>query len=110
MSKTFEQLNNESLRLEKRLKHLDEQTKLRQARLKDRAHEIKARGVAYLGGKCQRCGNVFPNCVYDFHHRNPKHKEKNISSMIRHDWERIVKELDKCDLLCSNCHRIIHYE
>ena len=68
----------------------------------------KARAVEYLGGKCEDCGGVYPQQVYDFHHRDPK--EKDISpARARHlSWENYKKEIDKCVLLCANCHRIKH--
>lgn len=61
---------------------------------------------------CIKCGNNHP-AVLDFHHRNPKEKEVNISQALsRFGWglERVLKEIEKCDVLCSNCHRILHYE
>lgn len=49
--------------------------------------------------------------VLDFHHRNPQDKDGNISSMImKNSKEKILQEIDKCDILCSNCHRDIHYQ
>ena len=67
--------------------------------------ELKKRAIIYLGGKCRRCGGVFPDEVYDFHHRDASLKEFHISrKSVR--WATLVKELDKCDLLCANCHRI----
>lgn len=71
------------------------------------ANKIKA--IEYLGGQCKQCGGVFHPSVYDFHHRNPKEKEIGISVIKGRKWENIQTELDKCDLLCSNCHREIHY-
>jgi hypothetical protein len=62
-----------------------------------------------LGGKCMRCNESFPRCVYDFHHRDVTTKVNAISNLLRKPkllWE----ELKKCDLLCANCHRIVHFE
>lgn len=65
--------------------------------------------IDYLGGCCQDCGNKFITAVYDFHHRNPEEKEYSISDRVDHATiEELKKEADKCDLLCSNCHRIRH--
>ena len=59
---------------------------------------------------CKSCGENRIPCL-DFHHPNPKEKEYNVSKMIiRYGKERILKEIKKCDVLCSNCHRIWHYE
>jgi 5-methylcytosine-specific restriction endonuclease McrA len=49
-----------------------------------------------------------PNAM-DFHHRNPKEKDIGISRLVMSKWERVKHELNKCDLLCSNCHRELHY-
>jgi hypothetical protein len=61
--------------------------------------------------KCIKCGNDHP-AVLDFHHRNPEEKEFAISKMIRNrsSKEMLLKEIEKCDILCSNCHRIHHWE
>ena len=59
--------------------------------------------------KCECCG--YNNCIeaLDFHHLNPKEKDFSISDRnIKLDWDSIKKELDKCILICSNCHREIH--
>ncbi len=56
---------------------------------------------------CKDCGesNII---VLDFDHVNPKLKKFNVSTMIIHDMsmEKIQKEIDKCEVRCSNCHRI----
>ena len=77
-----------------------------------RQQKHKTRAVNYLGGCCQRCG-VSYEClnVYDFHHVDPSQKEAKIATMMgRNSWEKIKKELDKCMLVCANCHREIHAE
>ena len=69
----------------------------------------KARAVEYLGGKCKHCELVTEKlCVYDFHHIDMEGKEADPGSLLHYSWERIKKELDKCILLCANCHRIEH--
>lgn len=70
----------------------------------------KQRLVALKGGKCERCHGVFPPYVYDLHHRDPHTKEMYLSNLCDKKWERVIKEAAKCDLLCSNCHRIVHAE
>lgn len=70
---------------------------------------IKQWSLDYKGNKCQICGYNKCSEALDFHHRNSNEKEFSLSSRdIKLDWEEIKKELDKCDLLCSNCHREIH--
>jgi len=60
--------------------------------------------------KCKICGEDRVPCL-DFHHRDFSEKDMNISRYIS-SWkiERILKEIAKCDILCSNCHRILHWE
>lgn len=57
---------------------------------------------------CMDCRNKFPACAMDFDHRNGDEKENNISSMSNGGWSKlkIDKEIEKCDLVCANCHRI----
>ena len=71
--------------------------------------KFKKECLAYRGGKCINCG--YNKCIsaLDFHHRDPSEKEFSISSIKRKKLtEQIKKELDKCDILCSNCHRELH--
>ncbi len=65
--------------------------------------------VDMLGGKCNRCGGVFNLAAYDFHHIDPKQKRFSIARMLRYDWDDVVEEAKKCELLCSNCHRVEHF-
>lgn len=72
---------------------------------------LKRRAVKYKGGKCSRCGKTFPLACYDFHHTNPSNKAHSICRLISNmaKWSRIEAELDKCILVCANCHRIIEH-
>lgn len=74
-----------------------------------RSRNNKVKAIEYLGGKCMDCGYVGHPSVYDFHHRDPNLKDPNFRSILMRSWLNIISELDKCDLLCSNCHRIKHY-
>jgi hypothetical protein len=69
----------------------------------------KRQAVEYKGNKCFDCGLSFPDCVYDFHHLDPSQKDMNPSALIRLGFEKAKPELDKCVMLCSNCHRIRHF-
>ena len=71
----------------------------------------KAKAIEHLGGKCKRC-NIKSEYhdIYDFHHRDPNEKEAEPSKLMYGNWNNIIKEIDKCDLLCSNCHKITHWE
>lgn len=70
---------------------------------------IKKWAVEYKGGECERCG--YNKCIeaLDFHHKDPNEKDFCISDRnINQNWEEIKKELDKCEMLCANCHREEH--
>lgn len=72
-----------------------------------RARERLRAWVASLkSGPCVDCHNIFPPCVMDFDHRSGK--VSNISLMVTQCKSRasILEEISKCDLVCSNCHRI----
>lgn len=73
----------------------------------------KDKALKYLGGACYRCGVSYTEhnaCIFDFHHRDPNEKEHSPACIMRWSWNKIKKEIDKCDLLCSNCHRLVHSE
>ena len=70
----------------------------------------KSRVVYILGNKCAICG-LEDEClnIYDFHHINPDEKDFTISDgAFCGSWEKLVEELKKGTLLCSNCHRRVH--
>lgn len=83
------------------------------ARNKQRAEkrrENKRKAVIHMGSKCMVCEAVLPDCCYDFHHKDPT-VENDVPSRVLHcSWKRILEELAKCIMVCSNCHRIIHSE
>lgn len=57
---------------------------------------------------CQVCQENTPECL-DLHHLNPKEKEYSIGSLSsRIKFERLMQEIEKCVVLCSNCHRKLH--
>ena len=78
--------------------------------IKAARHERKRAAIAYKGDKCQKCG--YDKCIaaLTFHHRDPAEKEYQIATMFGWSWARIMQELDKCDLLCANCHAELHWE
>lgn len=59
--------------------------------------------------KCSRCPETDHRCL-DFHHKDPDKKEINISEIYRYGWsiKKTLKEIEKCIVLCSNCHRKEH--
>ena len=76
-----------------------------------RRRMIRLKAVYHLGGKCARCGYAKYKEVLEFHHRDPTQKKFSIA-MKGHcrSWERVKAEIEKCDLLCANCHRENHVE
>ena len=69
----------------------------------------KQQAVDYMGGKCADCSAAYPAAVYDFHHLNPAEKDMDPQKALRSSWDKAKVELDKCVLLCANCHRIRHF-
>lgn len=75
----------------------------------------KLKAIAYKGGVCSRCGKTPKDenhhiCQFDFHHRDPTTKNFEWTTMRNLRWAKIVGELDACDLVCANCHRLIEWE
>ena len=66
--------------------------------------------VDYMGGKCCRCG--YDKCLHalDIHHTDPEQKDPNFKQMRNILTADLKRELEKCILVCSNCHREIHTE
>lgn len=58
---------------------------------------------------CQQCG-IKDSRVLDFHHRDPSEKVECLGRSVVRSYETILKEIEKCDVLCANCHRILHAE
>ena len=59
--------------------------------------------------KCEKCGETHP-ATLDFHHKDPKEKDLNISRMVsnRVSTEKLQEEINKCYVWCSNCQRKHH--
>ena len=76
---------------------------------KERQWKFKKRCLEYKGGKCTECGYDRSIAALDFHHSDPDAKEFGISQLRFHVFEAVKQELDKCVILCSNCHRELHF-
>ena len=76
--------------------------------LKKARQRLKKKLVDYKGGKCEICG--YDKCInaLDFHHLNPNEKDFGISNYTVLSFDKLKKEVDKCILVCANCHREIH--
>lgn len=74
-----------------------------------RRRKIKQLAIEHLGGCCTICGYNKYQGALEFHHLDPTKKDFVISLKGHcRSWIEIKKELDKCILLCSNCHREVH--
>lgn len=74
-----------------------------------RRKKIRTMAVEYKGGKCEECG--YDKCIdaLEFHHRNSNEKDFSISKKgYTRSWQKVKEEIDKCMLVCANCHREIH--
>jgi 5-methylcytosine-specific restriction endonuclease McrA len=73
-----------------------------------RREKIKQMAVEYKGGKCEKCGYNKYIGALEFHHINGE-KDFGIGAKgYTRSWEKVKEELDKCELLCSNCHKEEH--
>ena len=59
---------------------------------------------------CARCGYNEHGCALDFHHVDPSTKEFSPGSRMHGSWPSIMNEIDKCAVLCKNCHAVTHEE
>lgn len=56
---------------------------------------------------CADCGQSYPPWVRDFDHRDGESKFKDISKLTGNSsWGIVQREIEKCDVVCANCHRI----
>jgi len=73
-----------------------------------RVNANKDRAIALLGGVCFDCKQGWHRNVFDFHHEDMDNKDELLSSLWPKSWDKIEAELNKCILLCANCHRMRH--
>lgn len=76
-------------------------TKLREDANREKAYKL-------YGDSCKICGYNKCKNALEWHHLNPNEKENTPSKLMGASWEKVKKELDKCVLLCANCHREVH--
>ena len=70
---------------------------------------LKREGVRRLGGKCLKCGETRPHILH-FHHTNPENKVDAPSRLLADSQiNQFFIEIEKCILLCANCHEDFHY-
>lgn len=68
----------------------------------------KKKAVEVLGGKCVKCGYCKNFSALHFRHLDPSEKEFDWNRSRLHKWEKVLKELKKCVILCGNCHAEEH--
>lgn len=72
---------------------------------------LKSKAIEYLGGKCCKCGYNKCQAVLQFYHTDPNKKDFGLSARgFCRSWKKIKEELDKCLLMCANCHTELHAE
>ena len=76
---------------------------------KQRLRKLKTLAVEYKGGRCTICGYCNCQAALDFHHNDPSQKDPNWNKMRRWSFDRVKRELDKCKLVCKNCHAEMHF-
>lgn len=82
---------------------LNQKAKLQKQRIKELIDTFKT--------ECKICGEKRKPCLV-FHHRNPQNKTIEIASMAQRGFgtKKALEEIKKCDVLCANCHRWLHYQ
>jgi len=69
----------------------------------------KLRAVEHMGSTCFGCDRDGPPAVFEFHHWDARDKAFGLSqSGSPYSWDRVAAELEKCVMLCANCHREVH--
>jgi hypothetical protein len=84
--------------------------KIKKFRVSETRRNLKLKAIKYKGGKCIKCG--FDSCptAMAFHHTDPSKKDFNLAAKgTTRSFDKIKKELDKCVLLCLNCHAEEHH-
>lgn len=75
-----------------------------------RALQRKVNLIELRGGACEKCGYSKNLAALEFHHKEPTQKESKLDARVlsNRTWGFILKEFEKCELLCSNCHKEVH--
>jgi hypothetical protein len=92
-----------------RLRHAAEDVASKGGAVVDYRRRAKVRAVEHMGSRCFGCERIGPPALFDFHHMDAGDKQFGIGQDgIPRTWEKIVAELEKCVMLCANCHREVH--
>lgn len=108
-----EKLKTEFSIIRKKNRPISEHSYCKECLYKDtlkRRRDFKQQCIDYKGNKCSICGYNKCMAALDFHHIDPTQKDFNISkARVCSPNDKIKLELDKCLLICSNCHRELHF-
>ena len=77
----------------------------------ERCRRLRAQAIIDKGGKCNKCDIKYDgtnSAMFDFHHKLKKSFNLGVNAFKNYSLEKIAKELKKCILFCSNCHRLKH--
>jgi hypothetical protein len=77
--------------------------------MRERHRSTKRKAIEYKGNQCADCKGTYHPSVYDFHHLDPTLKDFKPSDSLTRKWDKVKAELDKCVMLCANCHRLRHH-
>ena len=77
---------------------------------KQRGYTKKYKAIQDKGGCCEMCGETRPATLC-YHHLDPTSKKMNLDgrTFSNLSYDKVLQELDKCELLCQNCHHNLHY-
>jgi hypothetical protein len=112
--KLYNKLNPEKSRESRRRWEKNNPEKVKEHKRKyqkKKSYKRKMFSIEYKGGKCEDCGIIATmenRSIFDFHHLNPSNKKDDINEIQTKNIDRLKEELDKCVLLCANCHRLRH--
>ena len=88
----------------------DERKMVNYEHVKNFRQKLKEKAINYKGNCCEKCGYNKCNSALEFHHLDPNKKDFGIGSYSVLSGEKIKLELDKCIMICANCHREIHHD
>ena len=84
-------------------------TKCNSCSVNTRRKGVKDRCIEYKGGACSVCGYNKCKRALSFHHLDPSKKDFGVNKAnAARSWDSLKNELDKCILLCANCHMELH--
>ena len=107
-SKEYRETNKASIRAKNAEKkdHYREYDKLRKTERRKLIGQIQLR-YGCMNPGCKWEGEFEP-CQLDFHHFDPSLKTERVSVMVNYSFEKLATEINKCVVLCRNCHQFFH--